>query len=277
MTNITLYLFVPFSYPLVPSPRNPCRMQSATLWLRLGHSSISCNWRLFYHEGMHHGTGKVFKHCRDALLHVLHEAQWGEFIFGLSFFLDGEHIYCLSDHYSLSCSTWNRHECCGWGCCLYSWQSPSHPLLLFLPTHICWSFPLWANARVWSNDLGSLDCWDRTWGIISCTPSMQVGCVLQCPLCRGVLGLHYWWRICDAWYGEDGCFINHPLLLHPHPLFLLLSFLFYYYSRWLHNLLDSALEELDEGSPCGCIICPGCLFGQLFRECAKMLVGGQVW
>jgi hypothetical protein len=43
---------------------------------------------------------------------------------------------------------------------------------------------------------------------------------------------------------------------------------------WFHNLLDSALEELDEAYLCGRIICHGRLFGQLFRECAEMLVGG---
>jgi hypothetical protein len=69
----------------------------------------------FTHDGMHHGTGKVFKHCRDALLCVLHEAQQGEFIAGLSFFLDGEHIYCLSGYYSLPCFAQDRHNVVGEG------------------------------------------------------------------------------------------------------------------------------------------------------------------
>ncbi len=71
----------------------------------------------------------------------------------------------------------------------------------------------WAVTRVWLNDVDPLDCWDCTWGIFPCLLPMQVGRVLQYPLSRRVLCLHYWWRIRDAWYGKDGCLVNNHLLL----------------------------------------------------------------
>ncbi len=50
----------------------------------------------FTHDGMHHGTGEMFEHHREALLHVLHEAPWCEFIVCHNFFLDGEYVVaCL--------------------------------------------------------------------------------------------------------------------------------------------------------------------------------------
>jgi hypothetical protein len=121
----------------------------------------------FTRDGMHHGTGKMFEHQRDALLHVLHEAPWYESIVSCNFFLDGEYVNCLSGHHSMMCSAWNCHECCGLGYCLPPWQSPSHTLRFFSPPYVCFSPPLWMDACGWCYDGDLCDCRDRARSIIS--------------------------------------------------------------------------------------------------------------